>query len=215
MKDPQIKYYENKAVTYWQKNKTGILLTAAIILCIIAPIATCYYIYNPAPPVTVVTDKQIKEQVSHDVKEPTQKIDSFKRVVTDSARMLKTAEQRLYAAQQKIKELSSKINTTQDSRNGTAEELTETLDAGISVSNNCDVVVNNLHSQLDNKDSIITQTELQRDIFKHGFNDMALNSQEKDRAIRDLNRKLRVKKVTGFVKTAAIVAAVVYVIVKK
>jgi len=44
---------------------------------------------------------------------------------------------------------------------------------------------------------------------------MAANSQAKDKAIKDLNKKLRVKKVTGVVKSLAIVAGIVYVLVKK
>lgn len=225
MKDPKIQYYENKYKTYWKQNRLGILVTVCVMLAIFLPFATCQYLSTSAPDKPKTT-AEIKKEVTEFVKPVQAKIDSFKQVIADSSKALRTAEQRLYAAEQELRRLKSKkpvfnnpdssrsMNTLQ-SVNGTAQDYTDLSTACENYVTEAKGVINNLHSQLDNKDSIITQSELQTQIFRKGFNDMAQNSQEKDRAIRDLNRKLRVKKVTGFVKTAAIVAAVVYVIVKK
>jgi len=225
MKDlNEIKRYGAEAKGYWQRNKLNIILVVALILAIAIPYIFCYY----STPDVVTKDKQIIKQVEQDIKAPVAKADSFKRLVTDSAKVLKTLEQKLYAAQQENKRLRSitpksgvlnfqpSSETPDNSASQLAAEYTQDiiLSAGNSDSL-CNIAISNLHSQLNYKDSIITQTELQRDILKHGFNEIASNSQAKDKAIKDLNKKLRVKKVTGFVKSAAIVAAVVYMLVKK
>ena len=226
MKDPQIKYknrIEADVQTFWQKRKHEIWLTLAI-LALIFGVGLWYSNHTPTQP-TITKDKQIIKQVEQDIKAPVAKADSFKRLVTDSAKVLKTLEQKLYAAQQENKRLKANLGVrnfaaSSETPDSTASQLAAeyTQDLALSAGNSdslCNLTVNNLHSQLDNKDSIITQTELQRDIFKHGFNEMAANSQAKDKAIKDLNKKLRVKKVTGVVKSLAIVAGIVYVLVKK
>ena len=222
MKDPQIKYknrIEADVQTFWQKWKHEIWLTLAI-LALIFGVCFWYSNYTPTQP-TITKDKQIIKQVEQDIKAPVAKADSFKRLVTDSAKMIVIEKQKAYYWQQESKRLASlkdKIlaDTNIESRNGTIAEYIDDLThsaANSDTSNN--IVIRNLDKQLEHKDSIITQTELQRDIFKHGFNDMAANSQAKDKAIKDLNKKLRVKKVTGVVKSLAIVAGIVYLITKK
>jgi len=201
------------------------IIAAAAILCVFL----IFYIKgcDDTPVVKPKTTAEIKKEVTEFVKPVQAKIDSFKQVIADSSKRSRDLEQKLYVAEQKIKWLqsskkpvfnipdSSRSLNTPQSVNGTVQDYSDLSDACENYVTEAKGVINNLHTQLDNKDSIITQSELQTQIFRKGFNDMAQNSQEKGRAIRDLNRKLRVKKVTGFVKTAAIVAAVVYVIVKK
>lgn len=220
MKDPFPPIYKNvtdltkkNPHEWWLLKIVAAVVIAGIIIICLPP---CN---KPTP--EAIKDKQIIKQVEQDIKAPVAKADSFKRLVTDSAKMIVIEKQKAYYWQQESKRLASlkdKIlaDTNLESRNGTLAEYIDDLThsaANSDTSNN--IVIRNLDKQLEHKDSIITQTELQRDIFKHGFNDMAANSQAKDKAIKDLNKKLRVKKVTGVVKSLAIVAGIVYLITKK
>lgn len=200
-------------------------------LCIVLGFILCLLWLRPWEDKVITTGPTANEIIKHTVepakaidksiKETIAKADSFKRLVTDSAKMLRLKDQKLYAAEQEIRRLQAnkKADTAKQSINGTQQEYTD-------LSDNCDEyiaqakgVIVNLNSQLDNKDSIIANKDtliefatLKAQIFEHGFNEMSGLNKQQAEVIKQLNKKFKWQKIqaTGL-KVVAIAAAAMFI----
>jgi hypothetical protein len=122
----------------------------------------------------------------------------------------KTLEQRFYASQQRLNEAIDNMALYQPPPDSS---YTEELITAATVNNDaCVEVIANLHAQVANRDTAMQVQAAQYDVLQDGFMQLAENDAVKEAAIKDLNKKLRGQKATGWIKTGAIVAAAVIIV---
>lgn len=177
----------------------------------------CLIFWRPWEEVIVTTGPSANEIVKHTV-EPAKVLDTaIKQKVKETAGMdgrAKDLQKQLAAAQEKLRWVLARIDTTEEteSRNGTAKEFTEVAQATAPTIDICNELVAVKDSIITNQDSIIDFRTLQVQIFKHGFDEMTGLNKQQAEAIKQINKKFKWQKLQATGLKAAAVAAIVLII---
>lgn len=198
-----------------QHTKYFIFFVAGFFLCLILRIGSCEDTVIPTTPAKdIVTPAKVQaKKVDSAINKIAVNYKKTRDTITD-------LNKKLYAAWQENKRLRSKVSnstpleneqnftpiTTDGAQKG-ADYITETQLAAQTADSLCAEAITKYETALSQSDSIASHEKAKADIFQAAMNNLALQSDLKDMAIKSINRKLKWQKVQNVTFKAILIGA--------